>query len=141
MDLGKILGDFKKSESAESIIPLVDSEELRNGVVAWKSIVVTYKKMTDCKESDEAAKWEWMWTQIDFDVRNFGIVAGVSPQYAANLYMRLKGLRLIYPDGTINSIAAKYLVGLVMAKLPKPPKPPKPKSPETPPKPPAENAG
>lgn len=131
MNIGEILGNFKKTESAESIIPLVESEELRNGVVAWKSIVVTYKAMEDCTDKDESAQWEWMWNQIYFDVKQFGIVAGISPQYCANLFMRLKGLRLIYPDGTINSIAAKYLVGLVMAKLPKPTKPPKaPKQPK-----------
>jgi hypothetical protein len=119
MTLGELIKAFKEAEKADSIIPLVESAELRNGVVAWKSVRVTYKGSTQCGEKEDHLKWEWMWQQVEFDMRSFGVVAGVKPQDAQSLFLRLKGLRLIYPDGTVNDIATKYLVGLVMNKLPK----------------------
>lgn len=122
MTLGELMKEFKESETADSIIPLVESAELRNGVVAWKSVRVKYKGSHQCSEKEDHLKWEWMWQQIEFDMRNFGVVAGVKPQDSQNLFNRLKGLRLIYPDGTVSDIATKYLVGLVMNKLPKPKK-------------------
>lgn len=120
--LGELLKDFKEQESAENIVPLVESEELRNGVVAWKSVEVHYKDNNPCEESSEAAQWNWMWTKISFDLQRYAIVAGIQPQNASRLFQRLCGLRLIYPDGAIHGFAAKYLQAVIMAKLPKPKK-------------------
>jgi len=121
MTLGEVLKEFKESEAAENIVPLVESDELRNAVVAWKSVVVTYRRPTDCDpEMSEAEKWVWMWEQVDFDLKAFAAVAGCQPQNVGTIFTRLKGLRLIYPDGTINNFAAKYLQAIIMAKLPKP---------------------
>jgi hypothetical protein len=119
--LGDVLSGFKKDEKshAENIIPLTESEELRNGIVAWKSVVIKYKQASECPYEDEAARWDWMWKQVEFDLKQFAVVAGVNPQHQGRLFGRLKGLRLIYPDGTINTLAARYLQGMVMAKLPK----------------------
>jgi hypothetical protein len=120
MTFGEILKHFKEVEAPENIVPLVEGEELRNGVVAWKSVVVSYSDNEPCEVEDEAAQWEWLWSKVKFDLRSFAVVAGVPPQNGGNLYQRLKGLRLIYPDGTIHNFAAKYLQAIIMAKLPKP---------------------
>lgn len=123
MTLGELISDFKKAETAENIVPLVDSEELRNGLVAWKSVVVRFKESEgEPPKGSEAGRWEWMWGQVDFELSLFAVVAGVQNQHAQRLFARLKGLRLIYPDGTIHDLAAKYLQSIIMAKLPKPKK-------------------
>lgn len=126
MTFGELLAKFKKQETADSIVPLVESVELRNGVVSWKSVVIKNKGPAECDEEADAAQWEWMWLQVSYDLNNFAVVAGALPQNIGSLFQRLKGLRLIYPDGTINSFAAKYLQSIILAKLPKPTKPPKP---------------
>jgi hypothetical protein len=124
VNFGETLGHFKKIESAESIIPLVDDESLRGAVVAWKSVVIKYIDASDCGEKNEAAQWNWLWTKVEFDLTSYGVVAGLKPQEVRNVFLRIAGLRLIYPDGTINTYAAKFLQALIMAKLPKPPKQP-----------------
>lgn len=126
MTLGEVLKQFKENETAESIVPLVESEELRNAVVAWKSVVVSFKEPKDCPpDISEAERWAWMWDQADFDLNSFATVAGCQPQHVGRVFARLRGLRLIYPDGTINNFAAKYLQAIIMAKLPKPKASPK----------------
>jgi hypothetical protein len=117
--MGELLKYFKKTEAAENIIPLVESEELRNGLVAWKSVAIKYKDNSECELKDEASRWDWMWNQVEYDVKKFGVVAGIAPQHAQQLLIRLQGLRLIYPDGTVNSFASKYLQAIIMSKLPK----------------------
>ena len=120
MNFADVLNHFKESESAESIMPLVDSDALRNGVVAWKGVVIRFTKCGECPVTlSESEKWEWLWSCIEFDKTAFGVVAGARPQDTGILFTRLKGLRLIYPDGAINDYAAKYMQALIMAKLPK----------------------
>lgn len=123
MTLGEVLQQFKNNEAAENIVPLVDDEELRNGIVAWKSVVIQYSDSDPCEDGkSQAQQWEWMWSKVKFDERAFAIVAGVPAQDAGKLFQRLKGLRLIYPDGTVHALAAQYLQSIIMSKLPKPKK-------------------
>jgi len=120
MTLGETQAHFKKNEDVEVIAPLMEDERLRAGVVAWKSVVVTFKDNEPCGEGlSDAAQWEWMWSKVEFDSRSFGIVAGCKAQETSDLFARMKGLRLIYPDGTIHQLATKYLQAMIMAKLPK----------------------
>jgi hypothetical protein len=125
MTLAEILKGFKENETPENIVPLVEDAELRNALVAWKSVVVSYREPASCEDDSEAAMWNWMWDQVEFDLSSFAVVAGCQPQHAGRLFTRLKGLRMIYPDGTINTFAAKYLQAIIMSKLPKAPKAPK----------------
>lgn len=114
---GEVLKDFKQSEEPENIMPLVDDASLRNGVVAWKSVVIKNKKASDCPYKDDTSRWNWMWSQVEYDAAYFGVVAGVKVQEGRNLLDRLIGLRLIYPDGTVNVYAKQYLQALIMAKI------------------------
>ena len=115
---GEILEEFKSKESAEMIIPLIDDNKLRNGLAAWQSAKIKHKEMQNCDCKDDLEKWEWLWSRINYSLDEFGVVAGVNPREVSQLFVRLKGLRLIYPDGTINKLAKLYLQGLIMAKLP-----------------------
>jgi hypothetical protein len=125
MTFGEVLSHFKKTETPESIVPLVENDALRNAVVAWRSVVISYSDNEECTEVKEAEQWKWMWTKVRFDQHEFGIVAGAKPQDVSNLICRLTGFRLIYPDGTINTFAAKFLQAIIMSKLPKPQRQPK----------------
>ena len=119
MNYGSLLSHFKEIEQPDNIVPLIDDVSLRNGICAWKSVVISYKDMSDCNCDSESSQWEWMWANIEFDLTKFAIVAGCRQQDIKNIFIRLQGLRLIYPDGTINNYATKYLQAIIMAKLPK----------------------
>jgi hypothetical protein len=114
---GEILASFKKDEEAENIVAVINDDELQNGLIAWKSVRIKYKTATDCNESDPTAKWNWLWDQIDYDSQAFGVVAGAKAQDVGRLIARLIGLRLIYPDGTINTLSKQYLQTIIMSKI------------------------
>lgn len=134
---GDILSDFKKMAmgEAENIFPIMEDDTLINGLIAWKSVQIKYKELEDCPHVDDVGKWDWLWQRVEFDISSFGTVAGVRMQDAGNLFTRLKGLKLIYPDGTINVLAKQYLQAQIMSKLrsvtktKEPPKPAEPKIP------------
>lgn len=114
---GEILQKFKESEDAENLVPLIEDQSLRNGLVAWKSVTIRYKTGTDCNCKDETSQWNWMWQQIEYDSDTFAAVSGVKTQDVSSLITRLIGLRLIYPDGTVNVLARKYLQAMIMDKI------------------------
>lgn len=116
---GEILSEFKTSESdsVENITPLLEDASLRNGLVAWRSVTIEYKPASDCSCKDETSRWNWLWTQVDYDQSTFAAVSGTRTSEVGQLLTRLIGLRLIYPDGTINNLARQYLQAIIMSKL------------------------
>lgn len=114
---GEVLKEFKEDEDAENIVAIIDNDELQAGMIAWKSVQIRYREASDCKEKDPVARWRWLWEQVDYDAIAFGVVAGAKGQDVGKLISRLVGLRLIYPDGTINNLAKQYLQTIIMSKI------------------------
>jgi hypothetical protein len=114
---GEVLAEFKASEEAENVVPLMEDKQLQNGVVAWKSVTVKHLELADCPETDPVKKWEWMWGRVKYELEGFAAVAGVRIQDVGPLINRMIGLRLIYPDGTINKLAKQYMQSMILAKI------------------------
>jgi len=118
--IGEVLAYFKGREESdvENVAPLIEDSSLRSGLVAWKSVSVRFKDAgAECEASSDVDKWNWLWEQVEFDQTIFGVVAGLRTQDIGAVFNRLKGLRLIYPDGTINNMARQFLQSQIMAKL------------------------
>ena len=95
--------------------------------MAWKSVNIKYIEPSECPYEDETSRWNWLWHQIKYEQSTFGVVSGAKAADVVGLITRLIGLRLIYPDGTINLLARKYLQAAIMAKLSSPKKPGRPR--------------
>ena len=98
-------------------MPLVEDEELRKAVVAWKSVEIQYKSAAQCSHTGDVAQWNWLWEQVGFDENKFGVVAGLRAQDVGRMVSRLIGLRLVYPDGTISRYAKQYLQMQILSKI------------------------
>ena len=117
MSFGEVLKEFKDSESPEYVVPLVDDAELRSGVIAWKSVVIHIKDIVTDPPENDAERWNWLWLYTEFDKNQFAVIAGVRPQSSSALVSRIIGLRLVYPDGTVNKYASQYLQSIIIAQL------------------------
>jgi hypothetical protein len=113
----EVLAEFKADEAPESIVPLIEDERLRNAVVAWKSVTVQRTGKDNCEIQGDVARWNWLWTQVQYDQETFGTVAGLKPQDVKPVMTRLMGLRMIYPDGSINNFAKQFLQAIIMQRL------------------------
>jgi len=114
---GEVLQSFKSSEEVENVVAIIDNKDLQNGILAWKSVRITYLKAEDCIFKDPNDQWIWLWSRIRYDAKAFGTVAGVSAKDVGSLIERLSGLRLIYPDGTLNGTATAYLRAVIKTRL------------------------
>lgn len=118
---GEVLKHFKENEAPHVIAPLIEDAKLVAGLVAWQSVKIKNESAgKNCEETDPLAKWEWLWNQCKIDLKRFSIVSGVQEYQASDLFLRLQGLRLIYPDGTIHSLASQFLEATVLKELPRP---------------------
>ena len=118
MMFGDVLNYFKKIESSnpEVIIVLVDDAKLRNSIIAWQQASRTeyITPVGECpSDLPDNQKWDWMWEKTKFNKSDFGVAAGLLGQEVDNILIRLKGLRLIYPDGSVNQLAKQYIMSLV----------------------------
>lgn len=122
MTFDDILLYFKEQESGspENIAPLIENRDLIDSLIAWKSVNTSRKdSLGECIGQSDNEKWEWLWQNVTFDLNSFAGVAGIRYQDASQLFYRLKGLRLIYPDSTINTIAKQYLQGVIIRMIKK----------------------
>ena len=118
LTFGEVLGKFKSNEDVENIIPIMNNPELQSSVIAWKSVKVSFVNAGEtCSFDDPNDQWAWLWKHVSYDVASFAVVAGLRQQDAGRILLRLIGLHLIYPDGTINSCAKIYMQGLFKANL------------------------
>ena len=107
-----------EQDVSEGMLPFIDDKELRHGLVAWQSMIVEYDPDKLCPHADAKHQWQWLWENVRFDMSEFAVVANVRDYDAKALFERLKALRLIYPDGTLNSIARGYMRRFVQSKIP-----------------------
>lgn len=119
---GDVLNHFKRSEEPENLTPLLEDSMLRNGLVAWKAVQVQYNSercKAGCDCDDRLERWEWLWSCVNFNLSEFAAISGAKAQDAKTLFIRLKGLMLIYPDGSLNKLARDLLQSIIMAQLQK----------------------
>lgn len=99
-----ILLSFQKisnKDTIEKFVFLLDPKErlLSKGLIAWKNI----KTELDFSEiKDIENETDFIWQFCRFDLRQFCVILQIEQLEAKNLINRLKGLHLIFPDGTVN---------------------------------------
>ena len=116
----EILVSFKKSQNHEAVVPLLEDVNLRNGLVAWTSVELQYTEGyldAECEIDTLNGKWKWLWAFVSYDEEDYRLVSGAKKHEVKDLVHRLKGLKLIYPDGSISNFAKMYLQGVVKVKL------------------------
>lgn len=107
----EILTAFKaqEEERLECVHPLVKDSLLRNFVVAWSMSSVSFDRPEGPMPDDEASRWNWLWTGNRFDRREIANALKIDQTKVGRLVDRAAAFRLIYPDGTVNQMAVKFI--------------------------------
>ena len=107
----ELLTTFKdqEEERLECVHPLVKDTLLRNFVVAWSMSDVTFKRPEGPIPGDEATRWNWLWTGVQFDRNEIANALKIDRTKVGRLVDRASAFRLIYPDGTVNQMAIKFI--------------------------------
>tara|TARA_R110000824_G_scaffold344688_1_gene531306 strand:+ start:376 stop:777 length:402 start_codon:yes stop_codon:yes gene_type:complete len=118
MTFDATLSYFKEIEkdAPESIVPLVNdlSGEMANALAVWKSVPISVDIDGECYSENDQEKWEWLWSQARVNEEKFIEYSGIKYMNAKSILERIKYLRLVYPDGTINEMARGIMQGILV---------------------------
>lgn len=118
MSYGEALKYFKNLKQMDKVIPLFRNKPLIEALLAWKSVTIKYKQSgLEYECCDDNSLWEQLWENVEFDGEKWASVAGIKPQQANDFHSRLKGYHLIYPDGSVDSLAIQYINSIIIKEL------------------------
>lgn len=116
---GEVLATFKRTEDSATVYLVMQDTKLAEALSVWPNVPITYLSSQDCVEDVPTKQWAWLWKHCKVDLVTFSLILGVSPEQAKAMAARLIGLRLVYPDGQVQSYCRQFLSTLVMERIDK----------------------
>lgn len=105
MDFDALLQQYKDNPRRESTALLLEDARLLRYCVVFKQ--VKPKRLHDYPIE---RTWEALWDCVQVDTERLAILADDVPAVALRNLERIKGLRLVYPDGTVQPMVDKVIV-------------------------------
>lgn len=101
---------FKENEKPEAVLLVADDPKKIKLVIAWSNMQVRCKRdIAISANESESEIWNRLWEQIDFSSGELIEKSSLFENEVNKILKHLKGNRVIYPDGTVNSFVQKYL--------------------------------
>lgn len=104
MDFDALLQQYKDNPRRESTALLLEDARLLRYCVVFKQ--VKPKRLYDYPIE---RTWEALWDCVQVDTERLAILADDVPAVALRNLERIKGLRLVYPDGTVQQAVERLL--------------------------------
>ena len=114
IEFNKILNAYKNNDiETQNLIFLMGNKgvEICQCIVAWKNTRVELNFKADVKRKTD--DWEYLWAFCFFDEKQFAGLCEMEQFEARKKFEKLKTLKLIYPDGTANSLADGIINGIL----------------------------
>lgn len=105
MNFDELLEQYKASPRRESAALVLNDGVLLKYCVVFKQ--VRPRRLHDWPEDNT---WPALWACVHVDVAAIATLADDVPAVALRNIERIKGLRLVYPDGTIQPMVEKIIV-------------------------------
>lgn len=100
-----MLAAVKAAEVKETAALVVQDKNLQRVLAVWPAV----RRDSTGKVNHDGDEWQALWAQVGFDERMFIELTGLSTGVARVSIRRALTLKLIYPDGTIHSVARAVL--------------------------------
>ena len=112
MNFDELLAQYKASPRRESAALLLTDPVLLKYCVIFKQVTVER-----ISEEPADATWAALWGCVALDLEQIALLADDELVKARKSVERLKGLRLVYPDGTLQELVNKVITKKVMDAL------------------------
>ncbi len=112
MDFAELLDQYKANPRRESAALLLTDPILLKYCVIWKQVAVER-----VSEEPAEASWKALWACVQLDLEQIALLADDELVKARKTVERLKGLRLVYPDGSVQELVNKVIAKKVMDAL------------------------
>ena len=117
-----MLAWFKERDmqSPEAVHVLLRDAIVRNLVVAWTRIPVSFKLPRGKPPDDERLRWDWLWKGCSFDRERLASCLCLDRSKCHRLMDRAILFRMIYPDGTASRNAIDLIRQEIRKAIPQP---------------------
>jgi len=105
MNFDDLLQQYKDNPRRESTALLLEDARLLRYCVVFKQV-----KPRRLYDYPIERTWEALWDCVQVDTERLAILADDVPAVALRNLERIKGLRLVYPDGTVQPMVDKVIV-------------------------------
>lgn len=112
MDFDELLAVYKASPRRESVVLLLNEPVLLKYCVIFKQVSIRR-----ISEWPEEANWDALWNCVELDYDTIALLADDTLPQAKKNVARIKGMRLVYPDGSIPDLVEKTIVKMIKDKL------------------------
>lgn len=112
MTFDELLAAYKASPRRESTVLLLSEPVLLKYCVIFKQVAI--RRVSD---EPEARTWGALWNCVELDCETIALLADDTLAQARKNVERIKGLRLVYPDGSIPELVEKTIVKMIKDKL------------------------
>lgn len=112
MNFDELLAQYKANPRRESAALLLSDPVLLKYCVIFKQVTVER-----ISEEPTDATWGALWACVRLDLEQIALLADDELVKARKTVERLKGLRLVYPDGTLQELVNKVITKRVMDAL------------------------
>ncbi len=117
MDFEALLDQYKANPRRESVMLLLTDARLLAYAVIFKQLAPERLQADGVEVEPAEASWPALWDCVRVDLEAIALLADDELVKARKNIERLKGLRLIYPDGTLPDLATKIITKRIMEAL------------------------
>lgn len=110
----------REGDQAECVHPLVDDAPLRNLVVIWSRIPVEFKEPKGPPPESDNARWLWLWEGARYNKDQIAGYLHMDRLNVGRMIEQARAFRLIYPDGTSNGMAIRFVRAEIARGIPGP---------------------
>ncbi len=108
MNRQELIEHWRSLEVKETAALVVQDKALQRVLAAWPMVPVTDSGIP-CFAPEDAGSWDAVWSGLQVGLAQLASLAGLQQGPAVQAFNRAKGLRLIYPDGSIHAVAKVVL--------------------------------
>jgi len=99
----------QQKSNVEKLISIKGDDKALSAIVAWQNIKIKRDEQGQPIDDSMDALCDWLWECVSFDIDQWRIMSGLRVQDADTMFQRLKGLKLIFPDGTAEDFTTLYI--------------------------------
>ena len=108
MNRQELIEYWRSQEVKETAALVVQDRALQKVLAAWPMVGMVDSGIP-CFAPEDAGRWDGVWKGLWGNADELAALAGLQQGQAVQAFNRAKGLRLIYPDGTIHAVAKVVL--------------------------------
>ncbi len=117
MTFDELLEQYKANPKRESAMLLLTDERLLSYAVIFKQSPPERRLVDGVEVEPVEATWGALWDCVSVNFEAIAMLADDELVKARKMVERLKGLRLVYPDGSLQELATKIITKRIMGAL------------------------